>query len=689
MSDIRPQSEPVSVHLNANNNANTKGVEGSANTSGIISEPNKTTAHNVSLQLNQQRPIPATVSLQNRTLSVVFQHLSENVSLTLPLTKPQAQAIMQLLQHPRDLAVQINTQQQPHQLIIATQPQHKATPQASIAMALPPAITPSIQLAQVAQALQASPNGIAIAASLSLASSATSSATLTTVTQPTLSLHLPRVDSQIRLPIEQNQQSPQISITQTNKHLPIDVLVRLIAIQPSSANITKRAESLHIAIHQPVLSSNSSANPALIALRLPSTALNTQQVLLKEVLAQHPQLIRAASSLPVNVITNGSTPVTNSAPSSLPNSTQNVSTPSNDDAALNAKWQRFSSVEQLTILLQRTTPLPPASGHASTQYPLHQQISREPMVNLSSSEVHTPHKQSLLPPILQQMLSTLSQPASQQQTGQQTASAPSSANATTANMPLPTSTLPPTASDVASLLNMAMSTASPLQFISNTNSGNHGSFVHGLTTLLQVALSKQVLQQAPQLLERAVLMTPLLQKLVPQLGQLSQKRQANQFPFEPAEMLAALVKMGKQQQSVTNVTNDRPLQQNDPMFFVLHNLLHPNKQNIELTIRNQEERSATTNTLIKQWHLEMRFDLGEHGCMLSRAKLTAEQLSLELYADNAALVEKIKAHLPLFAAVLAKQGIELHDNTVNMGKIPSTLAHIDPIKPSSVLSSHA
>ena len=228
MSDIRPQSEPVSVHLNANNNANTKGVEGSANTSGIISEPNKTTAHNVSLQLNQQRPIPATVSLQNRTLSVVFQHLSENVSLTLPLTKPQAQ---------------INTQQQPHQLIIATQPQHKATPQASIAMALPPAITPSIQLAQVAQALQASPNGIAIAASLSLASSATSSATLTTVTQPTLSLHLPRVDSQIRLPIEQNQQSPQISITQTNKHLPIDVLVRLIAIQPSSANITKRAES--------------------------------------------------------------------------------------------------------------------------------------------------------------------------------------------------------------------------------------------------------------------------------------------------------------------------------------------------------------------------------------------------------------------------------------------------------------
>lgn len=120
---------------------------------------------------------------------------------------------------------------------------------------------------------------------------------------------------------------------------------------------------------------------------------------------------------------------------------------------------------------------------------------------------------------------------------------------------------------------------------------------------------------------------------------------------------------------------EQTLQGNDSFYYVLPGLL-PQQKPAELLIRRERERQPeqqkdTAQTL---WHLTMKLDIGEQGELLTKAKIRDEQLYLDIYSSNQALLEKVGVTLPFLLKRFTQLGLTVEEHKLQLGKIPDTLA---------------
>ena len=120
---------------------------------------------------------------------------------------------------------------------------------------------------------------------------------------------------------------------------------------------------------------------------------------------------------------------------------------------------------------------------------------------------------------------------------------------------------------------------------------------------------------------------------------------------------------------------EQTLQGNDSFYYVLPGLL-PQQKPAELLIRRERERQPEQqdNTTQTQWHLTMKLDIGEQGELLTKAKIRDEQLYLDIYSSNQALLEKVGVTLPFLLKRFTQLGLTVEEHKLQLGKIPDSLA---------------
>ncbi|MFC3203749.1 hypothetical protein ACFOEW_18235 [Alteromonas oceani] len=120
---------------------------------------------------------------------------------------------------------------------------------------------------------------------------------------------------------------------------------------------------------------------------------------------------------------------------------------------------------------------------------------------------------------------------------------------------------------------------------------------------------------------------------------------------------------------------EQTLQGNDSFYYVLPGLL-PQQKPAELLIRRERERQQEqqSDTAQTQWHLTMKLDIGEQGELLTKAKIRDEQLYLDIYSSNQALLEKVGVTLPFLLKRFTQLGLTVEEHKLQLGKIPDTLA---------------
>jgi len=217
---------------------------------------------------------------------------------------------------------------------------------------------------------------------------------------------------------------------------------------------------------------------------------------------------------------------------------------------------------------------------------------------------------------------------------------------------------------------------SPLTLLSPPAGQN---FLSGLIQLLQVSLlgrhfkSHEDIEQA---LNRQRSSAPKGNTTNSLLGSIT-GRQVREFAQLDSQqnLLKQLKGLLAGHQSAKLGNMEQTLQGNDNFYYVLPGLL-PQQKPAELLIRRERERqpeqeNESTQT---QWHLTMKLDIGEQGELLTKAKIRDEQLYLDIYSSNQALLEKVGVTLPFLLKRFTQLGLKVEQHKLQLGKIPDTLA---------------
>ncbi|MBR9790707.1 MAG: hypothetical protein GYB58_03035 [Gammaproteobacteria bacterium] len=205
------------------------------------------------------------------------------------------------------------------------------------------------------------------------------------------------------------------------------------------------------------------------------------------------------------------------------------------------------------------------------------------------------------------------------------------------------------------------------------------SFLNGLIQLLQVSLLGRHFkshEDIDQALNRQRTSAPKGNAPNSLLGSIT-GRQVREFAQLDSQqnLLKQLKGLLAGHQSAKLGNMEQTLQGNDSFYYVLPGLL-PQQKPAELLIRRERERQPEqqSDTAQTQWHLTMKLDIGEQGELLTKAKIRDEQLYLDIYSSNQALLEKVGVTLPFLLKRFTLLGLTVEEHKLQLGKIPDTLA---------------
>ena len=205
------------------------------------------------------------------------------------------------------------------------------------------------------------------------------------------------------------------------------------------------------------------------------------------------------------------------------------------------------------------------------------------------------------------------------------------------------------------------------------------NFLSGLIQLLQVSLLGRHFkghEDLDQALNRQRTSTPKGNAPNSLLGSIT-GRQVREFAQLDSQqnLLKQLKGLLAGHQSAKLGNMEQTLQGNDSFYYVLPGLL-PQQKPAELLIRRERERQTEQDneSTQTQWHLTMKLDIGEQGELLTKAKIRDEQLYLDIYSSNQALLEKVGVTLPFLLKRFTQLGLTVEQHKLQLGKIPDTLA---------------
>lgn len=196
----------------------------------------------------------------------------------------------------------------------------------------------------------------------------------------------------------------------------------------------------------------------------------------------------------------------------------------------------------------------------------------------------------------------------------------------------------------------------PLQQMSQTNSS-----ASTLAVALQLLLGRLANQPAP---EQKSNPAQRLQNLVAQLDQTQSSQLLKQLAGHATKMQGAQFASAEQAQSP---------QQQQQLFIQLPLVQQGQSRFAELALTEREAEGKSGTAKRMQWQLTMKFDLAAAGHLLVQVRLTGLEVSLQFYAEQAAIVSSAEQFLPLLKDRLKMQGLEVTEAQCQLGKIPEQL----------------
>jgi hypothetical protein len=201
----------------------------------------------------------------------------------------------------------------------------------------------------------------------------------------------------------------------------------------------------------------------------------------------------------------------------------------------------------------------------------------------------------------------------------------------------------------------------------------------GLITLLQVSLAARLMRNQPSQAERIAQILPSLFSDTSKTGSTPNPAKAMQ-EFSQLEQRQQLMReIGKllsdhQTNKLKNA--EKLLQGQETFYYNLPSVFGGVFKNIELLIKREEQKDQQSEQSANQtqnWQLTMKLGVGELGELLTKAKLRPDQLEMDFYASNAAVLKQLMNFLPLLKRRLDALGIEMTKSQCQLGKIPDTL----------------
>ena len=233
-------------------------------------------------------------------------------------------------------------------------------------------------------------------------------------------------------------------------------------------------------------------------------------------------------------------------------------------------------------------------------------------------------------------------------------------------------------SDPESIKQMFTSPTLNLSPVGLTSAQSQQGMMGGLVALLQIALASRVVRQQSGLGERLsqfvaqltsgkpASFTPATARTQTDIGQLDPRGQA----------LRELAKFFASHQANKLANAEQALQGQDSFYYALPSAFGHAARDIEMLIRREpekqgekEKRSPKNST----WHLTMKLSVGEKGEMLSKARLTQDELEIDFYTSNDDVKILILEYLPMLKKRFSQLGIQLGKTECQLGKIPRTL----------------
>ena len=234
------------------------------------------------------------------------------------------------------------------------------------------------------------------------------------------------------------------------------------------------------------------------------------------------------------------------------------------------------------------------------------------------------------------------------------------------------------ASQIKQLLTTPATMLSTVQLV--TPPASQG-LLSGLITLLQVSLAARLMRNQPSQAERIAQVLPSIfteptatsgavnpLRAMQDLAQLEQRQQ----------LIREMTKLLAEHQSNKLNNAEKLLQGQDAFYYNLPTAFAGVFKNIELLIKRDEQRDQQNeqpNQSTQSWQLTIKLSVGELGELLSKAKLRQDELELDFYASNDAVLKQLMNFLPLLKRRLESLGIEVSKSQCQLGKIPDTLDH--------------
>jgi hypothetical protein len=204
------------------------------------------------------------------------------------------------------------------------------------------------------------------------------------------------------------------------------------------------------------------------------------------------------------------------------------------------------------------------------------------------------------------------------------------------------------------------------------------SFLSGLVTLLQVSLASKLQRQSNKQASKLQDQIPeIIQSVVPNVKNIQSAKLLQDFrQFDAKHTLTAEVaKMLFSHQHHKLKSIESSLHGQDQLYYALPNIFNKNADDIELLIKRETREDTNKNSSegISSWYLTMKLDVGPLGQLLAKTQLSDDEIKLQLYTSTTELKNKALDMLPYLQRRLSAFGIELTEQSCQLGKIPKQL----------------
>ncbi|MFT6331198.1 MAG: hypothetical protein ACJAYN_003148 [Bermanella sp.] len=204
------------------------------------------------------------------------------------------------------------------------------------------------------------------------------------------------------------------------------------------------------------------------------------------------------------------------------------------------------------------------------------------------------------------------------------------------------------------------------------------SFLSGLVTLLQVSLASKLQRQSNKQASKLQDQIPeIIQSVVPNVKNIQSAKLLQDFrQFDAKHTLSAEVaKMLFSHQHHKLKSIESSLHGQDQLYYALPNIFNKNADDIELLIKREtrEDKNKNSTESISSWYLTLKLDVGPLGQLLAKTQLSDDEIKLQLYTSTTELKNKALDMLPYLQRRLSAFGIELTEQSCQLGKIPTQL----------------